>query len=240
MSWRNDRLKLSLLLFQERHSYLTLFPRITNGLTRLSDFFIALGPFGLFVVALLDSSLVPLPSSADALMILLTIAHPRLMIVYALLATAGSAIGCVILYYISRRAGSRALQRFSPAKQKRVKGLIDRYDVLSVLVASLMPPPFPFKLFVVTAGVFRFSVVRFTVAIIAGRMFRFSLLGYLAIRYGAQARQILERYYPWIGLGLAVLIIVFFVTRNLLKGKSKRTGEENLEPDQRQEKPLGT
>ena len=220
--------------------YLTLIPRITNGLARLSDFFIALGPFGLFAVALLDSSLVPLPSSADALMILLTIAHPRLMIVYALLATAGSAIGCVILYYISRRAGSRALRKFSPAKQKRVKELIDRYDVLSVLVASLMPPPFPFKLFVVTAGVFRFSVLRFTVAIIAGRMFRFSLLGYLAIRYGAQARQILERYYPWIGLGLVVLIIVFFVTRNLLKGKSRRAREESLEPDQRQEKPLGT
>ena len=205
-----------------------LFPNITNGLARLSDYFIALGPFGLFAVALLDSTFVPLPSSADALMILLTIAHPRLMILYAGLATAGSTIGCVILYYISRRAGSRALRKFSPAKQQRVKGLIDRYDVLSVLVASLMPPPFPFKLFVVSAGVFRFSVMRFMVAIIAGRMFRFSLEGYFAIRYGAQAKQILARYYPWIGLGLAVLIIIFFVTRTLLKGKAKR--EESLEP----------
>jgi len=209
---------------------LKLFPNITNGLARLSDYFVALGPFGLFAVALLDSAFVPLPSSVDALMILLTIAHPRLMIGYAVLATAGSAIGCVILYYISRRAGSRALRKFSPAKQKRVKELIDRYDVLSVLVASLMPPPFPFKMFVITAGVFRFSVTRFIVAIIAGRMFRFLLEGYFAIRYGAQARQILAQYYPWIGLGLAVLIIVFFVTRNLLKGKSKRAGEESLEP----------
>lgn len=206
-----------------------LFPKITNGLTHLSDFFIALGPFGLFAVALLDSALVPLPS-VDALLILLTIANPRLMIVYALLATAGSAIGCVILYYVSRRAGSRALQKFSPAKQKRVKALIDRYDVLSVLVASLTPPPFPFKLFVITAGVFRFSVTRFAMAIIAGRMFRFLLEGYFAIRFGAQASKILAKYYPWIGLGLAVLIIVFFVTRNLLKGKSKPAGEENLEP----------
>lgn len=204
--------------------------RITNGLARLSEFLVALGPFGLFAVALLDSAFVPLPSSADALMILLTIAHPRLMIAYALLATAGSAIGCVILYYVSRRAGRRALRKFSPAKQARVKELIDRYDVLSVLVASLMPPPFPFKLFVITAGVFRFSVTRFTVAIIAGRLFRFLLEGYLAIRYGAQARQILAKHYPWIGLGLAVLLIVFFVTRNLLKGKSKPGVEESLEP----------
>lgn len=207
-----------------------LFPKITHGLTRLSDFFIALGPFGLFAVALLDSTFVPLPSSADALMILLTIAHPRLMILYAALATAGSAIGCVILYYISRRAGSRALRKFSPARQKKVKNWIDRYDVLSVLVASVMPPPFPFKLFVVSAGVFRFSVVRFTAAIIAGRMFRFLLEGYFAIRYGAQARQILAKYYPWIGLGLAVLIITFFVMRNSLKGKPEPAEEASLEP----------
>ena len=154
-------------------------------------------------------------------MVLLTVAHPNLMIFYAALATAGSAIGCVILYCISRRAGSGALRRFSPAKQKRVKDWIDRYDVLSVLVASLMPPPFPFKVFVITAGVFRFSLTRFTIAIIAVRMFRFLLEGYLAIRYGAQAKQILAKYYPWIGLGLALLILTFFLTRNYIKGKSK-------------------
>jgi len=69
--------------------------------------------------------------------------------------------------------------------------------------------------------VFRFSVWRFTAAILAGRMFRFLLEGYFAIRYGAQARQILQRYYPWIGLSLAVLVIMFFVTRNLFKRKSE-------------------
>lgn len=199
-----------------------LLQQATGKLARLTEFFIALGPFGLFAVALLDSSFVPLPSSADALMILLTTAHPRLMILYAILATAGSTIGCVILYYVSRRAGSRALNRFSPAKQKRVKELIDRYDVLSVLVAALLPPPFPFKLFVISAGVFRFGLARFTLAIIGGRLFRFLLEGYLAIRYGAQAKDILARYYPWIGLSLAVAIIGFVVTRRLLKKKKVR------------------
>jgi len=206
-----------------------LLHQATDKLARLSQFFVTLGPLGLFAVALLDSSFVPLPSSADALMILLTTAHPRFMILYALLATAGSTVGCVILYFISRRTGSRALRKFSPAKQKRVKDLIDRYDVLSVLVASVMPPPFPFKLFVISAGVFRFNVIRFTIAIFAGRMFRFLLEGYLAIRYGAQAKEILARYYPWIALGLAIAIIAFFVTRNLLKRRSE-PGEETLEP----------
>jgi membrane protein YqaA with SNARE-associated domain len=203
--------------------------KVTGGLGRLSDYFIALGPIGLFAVALLDSAFVPLPSSADALMLLLAAAHPRFMVFYALLATAGSTIGCVILYYVSRRAGRRALAKFSEPKQKRVKELIDRYDVLSVLVASLMPPPFPFKLFVISAGVFRFSVLRFVIAIIAGRLFRFLLEGYFAVRFGAQAKLVLGRYYPWIGLGLAVLIIVIFVTRNWLKTKSTKRISESLE-----------
>jgi uncharacterized membrane protein YdjX (TVP38/TMEM64 family) len=137
----------------------------------------------------------------------------------------------LILYYVSRRAGQRALRRFSEKKQKRVKDWIDRYDVISVLVASLLPPPFPFKLFVVSAGVFRFSVTRFLIAIIVGRGFRFLLEGYFAIRYGAQAKSVLARYYPWIGLGLAILVIVVFLTRGLLKRRSGSASavEEGLE-----------
>jgi membrane protein YqaA with SNARE-associated domain len=203
----------------------------SKSLNRLSEVLITLGPFGLFVVALLDSSFVPLPSSADALMLLLTTAHPRWMVLYAAVATAGSAIGCLILYYVSQRAGKRALARFSERKQKRVKGWIERYDVISVLVASVLPPPFPFKLFVVSAGVFRFSVTRFLIAIVVGRGFRFLLEGYFAIRYGAQAKAVLAQYYPWIGLGLAVFIVAVFLTRAMLKRRSGKEAEaeEGLE-----------
>lgn len=206
-----------------------LLSSFTKSLTRLSDFLVTFGPFGLFVVAVLDSSFVPLPSSADALMLLLTTAHPRWMVFYALIATAGSTLGCWMLYAASRRAGKRALNRFSEAKQKRVKELIDRYDVLSVLVASLMPPPFPFKIFVISAGVFRFSLARFLIAIMVGRAFRFLLEGYFAIRYGAQAKILLAKYYPWIGLGLAVLIIAVFMMRSRWKRKEE-VGAEALEP----------
>ena len=195
----------------------------------VGKFIATFGAPGLFVLCLLDSTFVPLPSSADALLMLLSVANPNRMLFYVLFAVLGSTVGCLILYSISRRAGSRALSKFSAAKQKRVKDWIDKYDMLSVLVACLMPPPFPLKLFVVTAGVFRFSVTRFTIAIVLGRIVRFLLLGYFAIRYGQQAVEMLKRYYPWIGLGLAVLIIVFFVTRNLLKGKAKAAEEVRLE-----------
>jgi membrane protein YqaA with SNARE-associated domain len=196
---------------------------VTKGLTKVSEYLITFGAFGLFAVALLDSTFVPLPSSADALMLLLTTAHPRWMLLYAFMATAGSALGCWILYLVSRRAGARALRRFSEAKQKRVKELIERYDMAAVLVATLLPPPFPFKLFVVTAGVFRFSLVRFMIAIVVGRAFRFLLEGYFAVRFGENAKEILARYYPWIGLGLALAVLISVSSASFRKHRSARS-----------------
>ena len=143
------------------------------------------------------------------------------MLIYVAAAMIGSTAGCVGLYKISERAGHRALNRFSEKKQKRVKDLIDRYDVLSVLVASVLPPPFPFKLFVVSAGVFRLNLLRFTIAIAVGRTFRYLLEGYLAAHYGEHAKEILAHYYPSIGIGVAVLITVFFIAKTLLKRGSQ-------------------
>ena len=197
-------------------------------LRSLSEYLITFGGFGLFAVALLDSTFVPLPSSADALMLLLTTTYPSWMLFYAFMATSGSAIGCWILYLVSRRAGARALNRFSEKKRARVKNLIERYDIMAVLVATLLPPPFPFKLFVVTAGVFRFSLVRFMIAIVAGRAFRFLLEGFFAVRYGAEAKAILAKYYPWIGLGLVAAIVLFVFVKRWVK-RTADTIEETLE-----------
>ena len=202
---------------------------VTKALGRFSEYLITYGAFGLFIVALLDSTFVPLPSSADALMIVLSTAHPSWMLLYAFMATAGSALGCWILYLVSRRAGARALSRFSERKQQRVKHLIERYDMIAVLVATLLPPPFPFKLFVVTAGVFRFSLLRFMLAIIAGRAFRFLLEGYFAVRYGGEAKEILAKYYPWIGLGLVVAILTFVIVKRWMSRNQDEAAAQSLE-----------
>jgi membrane protein DedA with SNARE-associated domain len=85
-------------------------------------------------------------------------------------------------------------------------------------------------LFVVTAGVFRFSLTRFTIAIMGGRLFRFLLEGYLAIRYGAQAKEVLAKYYPWIGLALVVVIVAVFFFRRSMKRK-KPNVDTDLERD---------
>lgn len=208
----------------------SLWEHITRALAAVVNFLTAYGPFGLFGIALLDSAMIPLPGGVDVVMILLSKGHPAWMLVYAAAATVGSVIGCVILYYISRKAGRRALERFSEKKQARVKQLIDRYDVLSVLAASVLPPPFPFKLFVISCGVFRLSLTRFIIAIAVGRGFRFLLEGYLAVQFGDQAESLFKQNFPWIGLGLAVLIILVFIMRVLLRkrasGKEQRLDAE--------------
>lgn len=207
----------------------SLIHKVTGGLGKLSHWLLSFGPFGLLAIAFLDSVLVPIPGGVDAMLLLLAASRPSWVLIYVAAAMIGSTAGCVGLYKISERAGHRALNRFSEKKQKRVKDLIDRYDVLSVLVASVLPPPFPFKLFVVSAGVFRLNLVRFTIAIAVGRTFRYLLEGYLAARYGEHAKEILAHYYPSIGIGVAVLIIVFFVAKNLLKRASQREAVSSVE-----------
>jgi membrane protein YqaA with SNARE-associated domain len=202
-----------------------LIRKITNGLTSVKDFLVPFGAAGLFAIALLDSALIPLPGGPDAVMLLLSAQSPARMPLYALGATAGSVVGCVILYYISRRAGRRALEKFPASKRARVKELVDRYDVLSVLVASVLPPPFPFKLFVITAGVFRLSLLRFAVAVAVGRAFRFFLEGFLAVRYGERAKDLLADNYPAVGLGLAALIVAAFVLKRFVGRKKTRPSE---------------
>lgn len=198
-----------------------LFHKFTNALSSLSHYLVSFGPFGLLAIAFLDSVLIPMPGGVDAVLLLLSASRPSWMLIYVAAATIGSTAGCVVLYRLSQRAGKRALSRFSESKQKRVKDLLDRYDVMSVLVASLLPPPFPLKLFVVSSGVFRLNLLRFTLAIAGGRTFRYLLEGYLAARYGEHAKDLLARYYPAIGIALAVLIVIVFVGRSLMRQSDK-------------------
>ncbi|HXI26389.1 MAG TPA: VTT domain-containing protein [Pyrinomonadaceae bacterium] len=203
--------------------------KVTGGLGKFSHWLLSFGPFGLLAIAFLDSVLVPMPGGVDAMLLLLAASRPSWMLIYVATAIIGSTAGSVGLYMISKRAGHRALNRFSESKQKRVKDLIDRYDVLSVLVACVLPPPFPLKLFVVSAGVFRLNVVRFALAIAAGRTFRYLLEGYLAARYGEQAKEILAHYYPAVGIGVAVVLIVFFVVKNLMKRANRAEAVSGVE-----------
>jgi membrane protein DedA with SNARE-associated domain len=196
--------------------------KLLGWLKKTFDYLIAFGPLGMFGIALLDSALVPLPGGPDAAMMFLTAQRPGLMPLFALAGAAGSVIGCLMMYSVSRKAGERALRRFSERKRARVKDLLDRYDMFAVAGASLMPPPFPFKLFVISSGVFQMNAARFALGVGIGRGLRFLLEGFLVIRYGPQVKETLERHAREVGFVCVILIAlaaVFFIARNMLKKK---------------------
>ena len=105
--------------------------------------------------------------------------------------------------------------------ETRVEDLLERYDILAMLLASVLPPPFPFKLFVLSAGAFKMQLWRFVAALVVGRGFRFLLEGILAVKYGEQATDIFKHNYPKIGLGVAAAILVIYLFNSLLKRRRR-------------------
>lgn len=182
---------------------------------------IGFGAVGIFLIALMDAAFIPMPGGPDVVVITLSIATPALMPLYVLAAMAGSTIGSLILYFIALKGGQAALRKFSAEKRAKVQKALDEYDIWALLVAAVMPPPFPFKLFVLSAGAFRMKLWRFVLAMILGRGFRFVLEGILAVRYGEQATEILKQHSVKIGLGIAAAILLAFLVKMLLNRRQQ-------------------
>src|SRR3954468_2448812 len=130
----------------------------------------SLGGNGLFIIAFLDSSFLSFPEVCDALIVLLSVQHPQRMVFYALVTTAGSVAGCFALYTVGQKGGEAFLRkRFKARHVDRAMALFRRHGMLSILVPSLLPPPMPFKIFVLAAGVSGMTRVDFLVAAGLGR-----------------------------------------------------------------------
>jgi membrane protein YqaA with SNARE-associated domain len=195
---------------------------IKSILVGLLEWLKALGAAGLFGISLIDSVGVPLPGGPDAVMIWLSANSPRLMPFYALAATAGSAIGCTGLYLLARRAGVAALKRVAPHKRARIENLLGRYDLIAIMIPAVLPPPFPFKPFVLCAGVFKLKTWRFITAIFIGRAIRFLIEGWLAISFGEDAGRIIKQH----GWKLLVAVAVIVVIAVLVKRTVSRRASE--------------
>lgn len=181
--------------------------RIADWAEWLADWAEALGGPGLFFVAFLDSSFLSLPEINDALVILLVIRQKERMAYYALMATLGSITGCFVLYYLARLVGHALLKRFQGRRLEQAVRLFGRYGVRAVALASILPPPAPFKMFVLLAGVAKVSPLHFAVAIGAGRGFRYFGEAYLALRYGDQAMEFLRDNGQTAALAVAALVL---------------------------------
>ena len=172
-------------------------------------FALALGAPGLFVVAILDSSILTLPEINDILVVLLVTRHKSRLVLYAAAATAGSIVGSLVLFTIGRKGGEAVLQkRFSVERSARARAFIEKYGVLAVIIPSLLPPPMPFKMFVLLSGVGRMSASRFVTAVAIGRGTRYFGEGLLALRYGDQTMAFLHEHSRTVALVLGIAILV--------------------------------
>jgi membrane protein YqaA with SNARE-associated domain len=173
----------------------------------LQAFAAAIGGPGLFIITFLDSSFLSLPQVNDLLVVTMVINHPARLIYYASMATLGSLAGCLTLYVIGRRGGEALLRsRFGSDRLQRSMATFQRHGLLAILVPALLPPPAPFKLFVLLGGVTGVPVLQFAAAILIGRGLRFFGLALLAAWYGQQALDYMQRHGRIVGLVLALVI----------------------------------
>jgi membrane protein YqaA with SNARE-associated domain len=175
-----------------------------------------LGAPGLFLISFLDSSVLTFPVINDLLLIELSIQHPARMPLYALMASVGSVLGCVLLFFIAKKGGEAFFHKRAGDHGHTIKDWVVRNGFGGMLIAALLPPPTPFKVFVLAAGVFEVRLLSFTSAITLARLFRYFGIGYLAIRYGADALPYLVQHKLQVTVLLISLVAVSYLVSRLI------------------------
>jgi membrane protein YqaA with SNARE-associated domain len=162
------------------------------------------GGLGVFVVAVLDSSVLALPNATDALVMYLTIQHPAWWWYYALMGTAGAVVGSWPLYLVARRGGAAFLgTRLSGPWASGAVAWYKRSAFAAIAGPAFVPPPMPLKIFVLLAGATAYAPWRLVAALVLGRGSRHAIEAGLAAAYREQAIEAFERH----GAVLALAVV---------------------------------
>ena len=193
-------------------------------------FALSIGGPGLFVVAFLDSSFLSLPQINDILVVLMVTEHKERMVYYAAMATLGSIAGCYVIYALAEKGGEAFLRRkLRPGHLERGLAMYRRYGVLALVVPALLPPPAPFKLFVLAAGVAGVRPLPFVLSIALARGARYLALGVLAIHFGDAALELMRTRGTEVALWAAVALVVGVVAWWLVRRwRGARAAEQSL------------
>lgn len=156
-------------------------------------------------MAVLDSCSIPL--LPEMLMVALVLHHPARLLFYVGVTTAGAVVGSLLLFALARHWGGAWVEHHLPPRRfHRIQRWFDRYELIAIALPALLPPPMPFKLFVIGAGLFEMSYAHFSVSLAVGRGLRYLLEAWLALRYGARALSYL-RDHPLTVLLLAAALL---------------------------------
>ncbi len=184
----------------------------------------SLGAPGLFLISFLDSSVLTFPIINDLLLIELSIQHPARMPLYAFMAALGSVLGCVLLFFIAEKGGEALFHRHAGDRAHAIRHWVVQNGFWGMLIAALLPPPTPFKVFVVAAGVFEVRLASFTSAISLARLIRYFGIGFLAIRYGHDALPFLKQHKWSVALAvMAVAVASYALSRLILRHRPHPT-----------------
>lgn len=171
-----------------------------------------LGPFGVFLVAFVDSSFISIPEINDIIVITAAARHPETAWIYVLMATLGSLAGCAVLWGLGRRGGEAFLvKRFGAERVEKTRQAFRRWDVLALALPAILPPPMPFKIFVLSAGVFGYPWRRFAVTLLVARGLRYTVWAVGGVIYGDEALAALRRTDLWFSRNIGAVIAVTVV-----------------------------
>jgi membrane protein YqaA with SNARE-associated domain len=177
---------------------------------------IPLGPWGIFLIGFIDAAFLGIPM--DPLVAYFVFRRPGLFWLYTLMGAAGSALGSVVVYYIGLKGEEVLLEKRIPKRQlERIRRAFERHEFLALMVPAMLPPPTPFKFFVLTAGGLKMRLNHFLLAVFSGRLIRFTILSVLTIFFGPQivtlTLNLVKQHLPWLLAGVAVGLLAWLLWR---------------------------
>ena len=179
------------------------------------------GVFGIFGLAIIDSSSMPLPF-LDPLVVSYGAADHKKAFLYCLMAALGSALGSMVPYYLGRAGGELfLLKRINRERYERLRDRFEKQEFLAIMLPAMCPPPMPVKLFELAAGVFEMRPLSYFLAIASGKFIRFLVESILVIVYGPAILQTaLHVLHQHLGgvlgvMGLVVVGILVYVLRGI-------------------------
>ena len=144
-----------------------------------------LGFWGVGGIAFVDAAAIPVPM--DLIIAGYVWADKKHFYLYVLLASAGSALGGLIPFFLGRAGGELFLmKRIDRARYEQLRDRFEKQEFLAMMIPSMLPPPTPWKLFVFAAGVFEMKTRNFMLSVFAGRFIRYIITALLTIEYGPQ------------------------------------------------------